>query len=112
MYEEVGAGIREFAVTGTLANGAFANLFCGANNSITRGIAHVSAIGPVSSSGGTVMFSAISGSSLNTKILVGGSSNFGIDNVPNKLTVYGDSTLELFNQLGYSVNYLVKITCT
>jgi hypothetical protein len=104
-------GVHYLNLTGTLNNGANTNLvafFTGAEKNVTF---TVSARNNTSNAveGGVVVGVPSGAGNL---AAVGATANFGVGNVPTKLTLLwsGVNVIQLLNQLGNAVDYTVNIT--
>lgn len=103
-HYEYGAKVEYF--TGTLANAANIDLYCGTNAGAVA--AHVdvvaySSVGPLNLGGSAIC-------TANTNVLIAGTANFNVGNVAGSLTVFknGGSVI-LFNQSGQTVTYVVRV---
>jgi len=103
-HYEYGARIEHF--TGTLANGANIDLYCGTANGAVAAFIDVVAYDSVTprNLGGSAISTA------NNNVLIAGTANFNVGNVAGSLTVMkkGGQVI-LFNQSGQTVSYVVRV---
>lgn len=94
-----------WSFSGSLVDNAQLTLPAGTNEGRKAALIFVSAYAPVTeaSAGGQVMDTP------DQALVIAGTENFGVGNVPGKLTVFHTNATTVFNQLGTAVDLLVWV---
>lgn len=105
-------GVKQYANTGTVLDGLAnrVNIPFGSGAQVA-GIINVYAHGATKDAGGSVLVTATGATLLSPDPASAAAANFGIGNVPGKLTVFFESpaAISLANQLGENVTYGYRI---